>query len=429
MARTTDFSDLNFQCLLLIFKLLHNLEDQVNLALCCRRFRDAFAYLHRQRFEEIVDSDIKLRNLDNWRAFLWMCGANVKRLTCYRDDDHPLQVLPIVARFCIRLESITLRNVTVSKAQPFLLQLTTLRKVYVRNYKCTSTDLIKCMKLRLPNIQYLGLECFERRELQELRHFTNLQELQMYDEVTASDFTAITKSLRSLRILQLRNAKKFLTTNTLKQLAINCRQIEKLCFQDSDADLTALSMFPNLRYLQVYCPDNQKTRLFKTLSSQCASNLEFLILHRKQWIDEVQAERIGAIKTLKWLVCKPRNDRCVYHLANLSQLECLSLQCARDIGESELLKLIRNNEQLRYLNICYCLGITDAFIVDLLDILAKRRTHQPLIMYAAATDIRHDIIERLPADFASQLLILHFECSQGMHSTEHFYNDEPEFDR
>jgi len=30
--------------------------------------------LHRRRFEEIVDSDIKLKNLDDWRAFLWMCG-------------------------------------------------------------------------------------------------------------------------------------------------------------------------------------------------------------------------------------------------------------------------------------------------------------------------------------------------------------------
>ncbi|XP_017956710.1 uncharacterized protein LOC108651483 [Drosophila navojoa] len=426
MARTTDFTDLNFQCLLLIFKLLHNLEDQVSLALCCRRFRDAFAYLHRQRFEEIVDSDIKLRNLDNWRAFLWMCGANVKRLTCYRDDDHPLQILSLVSKFCVRLESITLRNVTVVRAQPYLLKLTTLKKVYVRNYKSTSIDLIKCMKLKLPHIQYLGLECFERRELQELRHFINLKELQMYDEVTASDFIAITKSMGNLRTLQLRNAKKFLTTSSLKQLAINCRQLVKFSFQDSDADLTALSMFPNLQFLQLYCPDNQKTRLLKTLA-KCATNLEFLILQRKQWIDEEQAQRIGSIKTLKWLVCKPRNDRCVAHMANLTQLECLSLQCARDIGESELLNLIRNNEQLRYLNICYCLGITDGFIVDLLSILAKRRTQQPLVLYAAATDIRHDIIERLPTDFATKLLILYFECSQGMHSNEHCYSDEPEF--
>lgn len=230
--------------------------------------------------------------------------------------------------------------------------------------------------------------------MQELRHFINLKELQMYDEVTASDFIAITKSMSNLRTLQLRNAKKFLTTSALKQLAINCRQLVKLSFQDSDADLTVLSMFPNLQYLQLYCPDNQKTRLLKTLC-KCATNLEFLILQRKQWIDEEQAQRIGSIKTLKWLVCKPRNDRCVVHLANLTQLECLSLQLARDIGESELLNLIRNNEQLRYLNICFCLGITDAFIVDLLSILAKRRTQQPLVLYAAATDIRHDIIERV----------------------------------
>lgn len=120
-----------------------------------------------------------------------------------------------------------------------------------------------------------------------------------------------------------------------------------------------------------------------------------MILHRKQWIDEEQAQLIGAIKCLKWLVCKPRNDRCINHLANLTQLECLSVQCARDIGETELLNLIRNNEQLRYLNICYCLGITDAFIVDMLDILVKRRTHQPLELYAAATDIRHDIMEKV----------------------------------
>lgn len=164
MARTTDFSDINFNCLLLIFKLLHNLEDQVHLALCCRRFRDAFVYLHRQRFEKIVDSDIKLKNLDDWRAFLWMCGPNVKRLQCYRDDDHPLQVMPLVAKYCVRLESLTLRNATVAKIQPYLLRLSTLQKVYVRNYKSTSVDLIRSMKYRLPYIQNLGLECFDRRE-------------------------------------------------------------------------------------------------------------------------------------------------------------------------------------------------------------------------------------------------------------------------
>ncbi|EDV97507.1 uncharacterized protein LOC6558509 [Drosophila grimshawi] len=429
MARTTNFSDLTFNCLLLIFKLLDNLEDQVNLALCCRRFREAFAYLHRKRFEAIVDSDIKLRNMDNWRAFLWLCGGNVKSLRCYHDDDHPLQILPLVARYCVRLESITLRNATISKAQPYLLQLRTLRKVYVRNYKSTSIDLIKAMKLRLPHIQNLGLENFERRELQELRHFTNLEELQMYDEVTAADFQAITKSLRNLRILQLRNANKFLTTQTLKQLASNCPQLTKLCFQDSDAELTALALFPQLNYLQLHCPDSQKKRLFKTMSRQSGMPLEYLILHRKRWIDEDQAQRIGAIKPLKWLVCKPRNDRCVYHLANLTQLECLSVQCARDIGEAELLHLIRNNDHLRYLNICYCLGITDAFIVDTIAILAKRPNQQPLVLYAAATDIRHDIMERLPADFASKLLVLYFECSQGMKSGDHYYNDEPEFDR
>lgn len=164
MARTTDFSDINFNCLLLIFKLLHNLEDQVHLALCCRRFRDAFVYLHRQRFEEIVDSDIKLKNLDDLRAFLWMCGTNVKRVQCYRDDDHPLQVMPLVAKYCVRLESLSLRNATIARVQPYLLRLTTLRKVYVRNYKSTSTDLIRSMKYRLPYIQNLGLECFDRQE-------------------------------------------------------------------------------------------------------------------------------------------------------------------------------------------------------------------------------------------------------------------------
>ncbi|XP_034482246.1 uncharacterized protein LOC117787750 [Drosophila innubila] len=429
MARTTDFSDINFNCLLLIFKLLSNLEDQVHFAQCCRRFRDAFVYLHRRRFEEIVDSDIKLKNLDDWRAFLWMCGGNVKRLQCQHDDDHPLQVLPLVARYCVRLESLTLRNATVAKSQPFLLQLSTLRKVYVRNYKSTSKDLIKSMRFRLPYIQNLGLECFDRRELQELRYFVNLEELQLYDEVTPSDFITITRSLRSLRTLQLRNAKRFLTTQTLKQLATHCQQLEKFAFQDCDAELTALTLFPYLKYLQLYCPDNQKTRLFKTLANKCAPHLEYLILHRKQWIDEDQAQHIGTIKSLKWLVCKPRNDRCINLLGNLTQLECLSVQCARDIGETELLNLIRNNDQLRYLNICYCLGITDAFIVDMLDILVKRHTNQPLELYAAATDIRHDIMEKLPADYASKLLILYFECSQGMRSSEHYYSDEPEFDR
>lgn len=217
----------------------------------------------------------------------------------------------------------------------------------------------------------------------------------MYDEVTPADFLSITKPMKHLRILQLRSAKKFLTTQTLKQLAAHSPQLEKLAFQDHDADLTALTLFPYLKYLQLYCPDNQKSRLFKTLSKKCAPHLEFLILHRKQWIDKEQAHYIGAIKSLKWLVCKPRNDQCVRELASLCQLECLSLQCARDIGEVELLNLVRNNDQLRYLNICYCLGLTDAFIVDMLDILVKRNSQQPLELYAAATDIRHDIMDKV----------------------------------
>ncbi|ALC44168.1 CG32221 [Drosophila busckii] len=430
MARTTNFGDVNFNCLLLIFKFVNNLEDQIRLALCCRRFRDAFVYIHRQRFVEIVDSDIKLKNIDDWRAFLWMCGSNIKKLHSFYDDDHPLQLLPLVARFCNRLECLTLQNATIAKSQPYLLQLTTLKKLNVSNYKCTSKDLIKCMKERLPYIRSIGLDSpFDRRELLELRHFIDLEELQIYDELTPSDFIVIIKPMRSLRSLQLRNAKRFLTTSTIKQLAINCHKLEKLSFFDSDADLTALSLFEHLQYLQLCCPDNQKTLLFKALARKNGSPLEYLILQRKSWINEEQAQYISAMKCLKWLVCKPRNDRCVEHLSKLMQLECLSLQCARDIGETSLMSLIRNNDQLRYLNICYCLGITDAFIVDMLDYLSKRRAQQPLELYAAVTDIRREIMQRLPADYASKSLCLYFECSQGICSNEHFYNDEPEFER
>ncbi|XP_039489588.1 uncharacterized protein LOC120450549 [Drosophila santomea] len=429
MARITSFLDLDPRSILYIFKLL-SLEDQLHLARCCRLFRDAFIRLHRHHFQEVIDKDLSLRTLEDWRTFLWLCGSRIRTVESHFDDDHPLQLLPIISKHCYRLKSISIYNATAARAQPYLLRMSSLEKVHVRNYKSTSKDLIKGIRIHLPQVNSLSLESFERRELQEVRHFSEMLELGLYDEVTASEFVTIVKPMRKLRCLQLRNARRFLTTSNLKMLATNCHQLEKLTFNDCEADLLVLPQFANLKYLQIYCPEDMKTRLFKALAkSQCSTRLEYLILHRKRWIDEEQAQYISALKGLRWLVCKPRDDLCVRHLAELSRLECLSIQSAREIGETQLSLLVANNNRLRYLNICYCLGITDAFVLDTLGSLSKRLFHQALELFAAATDIRHDIIERLPLEFPLKMLSLHFECSDGMTAGAHFYADEPEFDR
>ncbi|EDX11132.1 uncharacterized protein LOC6738747 [Drosophila simulans] len=429
MARITSILDLDPSSLLYIFKLL-SLEDQLHLARCCRLFRDAFLHLHRHDFQDVVDKDMSIRTLEDWRTFLWLCGSRIGTLESHFDDDHPLQLLPMISRHCYRLKSISIYNATVARAQPYLLRMSSLEKVYVRNYKSTSKDLIKAIGIHLPRVNSLSLESFERKELQEVRQFSEMLELGLYDEVTASEFATIVKPMRKLRCLQLRNGKRFLTTSNLRMLATNCRHLEKLTFNDCDADLLVLPQFANLKYLQLYCAEDMKTRLFKALAkSQCSIQLEYLILHRKRWIDEEQAQYISALKSLRWLVCKPRDDLCVRHLAELSRLECLSIQSAREIGETQLSLLVANNERLRYLNICYCLGITDAFVLDTLASLSIRSAHQALELFAAATDIRHDIMERLPPEFPLKMLRLNFECSDGMTSGEHFYADEPEFDR
>ncbi|XP_033160588.1 uncharacterized protein LOC117141311 [Drosophila mauritiana] len=429
MARITSILDLDPSSLLYIFKLL-SLEDQLHLARCCRLFRDAFLHLHRHDFQDVVDKDMSIRTLEDWRTFLWLCGSRIGTLESHFDDDHPLQLLPMISRHCYRLKSISIYNATVARAQPYLLRMSSLEKVYVRNYKSTSKDLIKAIGIHLPRVNSLSLESFERKELQEVRQFSEMLELGLYDEVTASEFATIVKPMRKLRCLQLRNGKRFLTTSNLRMLATNCRHLEKLTFNDCDADLLVLPQFANLKYLQLYCAEDMKTRLFKALAkSQCSIQLEYLILHRKRWIDEEQAQYISALKSLRWLVCKPRDDLCVRHLAELSRLECLSIQSAREIGETHLSLLVANNERLRYLNICYCLGITDAFVLDTLASLSIRSAHQALELFAAATDIRHDIMERLPSEFPLKMLRLNFECSDGMTSDGHFYADEPEFDR
>nr|XP_016924685.2 uncharacterized protein LOC108005845 [Drosophila suzukii] len=429
MARITSILDLDPSSILYILKLL-SLEDQLHLARCCRFFRDAFLHLHRHHFQEVVDKDTNLRTLEDWHTFLWLCGGRIRTLESHFDDDHPLQLLPLISRHCYRLEGISIYNATVARAQPYLLRMSSLRKVHVRNYKSTSKDLIRAIRIHLPRVTSLSLESFDRRELQEVRHFSEMLELGLYDEVTASEFATIVKPMRQLRCLQMRNAKRSLITSNLRMLATNCHQLEKLTFNDCEADLLVLPQFANLKYLQIYCPEDLKTRLFKALAkSQCSMQLEYLILHRKRWIDEKQAQYISALKELRWLVCKPRDDLCVRHLSELRQLECLSVQSAREIGETQLSLLVANNERLRYLNICYCLGITDAFVLGTLGSLSSRAVQQPLELFAAATDIRHDIMERLPHDFPLKMLCLNFECSDGMTSGNHFYADEPEFDR
>ncbi|XP_016997200.2 uncharacterized protein [Drosophila takahashii] len=427
MARITSILDLDPSSILHILKLL-SLEDQLHLARCCRLFRDAFLHLHRHHFQAVIDKDTSLRSLEDWHTFLWLCGGRIRTLESHFDDDHPLQLLPLISRHCYRLEGISIFNATVARAQPFLLRMSSLRKVHVRNYKSTSKDLVRAIRIHLPRVTSLSLESFDRRELQEVRHFSEMLELGLYDEVTASELATIVKPMRQLRCLQMRNARRSLTTSNLRMLATNCRQLEKLTFNDCEANLLVLPQFANLKYLQIYCPEDMKTGLFGALAtSQCSTQLEYLILHRKRWIDEEQAQYISFLKALRWLVCKPRDDLCVRHLAELRHLECLSLQAAREIGETQLSLLVANNERLRYLNICYCLDITDAFVLNTLGSLSRRAVQQPLELFAAATDIRHDIMERLPHDFPLKMLCLNFECSDGMSSGEHSYADEPEF--
>jgi len=139
----------------------------LHLARCCRFFRDAFLHLHRHHFQEVVDKDTNLRTLEDWHTFLWLCGGRIRTLESHFDDDHPLQLLPLISRHCYRLEGISIYNATVARAQPYLLRMSSLRKVHVRNYKSTSKDLIRAIRIHLPRVTSLSLESFDRRECKD----------------------------------------------------------------------------------------------------------------------------------------------------------------------------------------------------------------------------------------------------------------------
>uniref|UniRef100_A0A915DXN3 SSD domain-containing protein n=1 Tax=Ditylenchus dipsaci TaxID=166011 RepID=A0A915DXN3_9BILA len=222
-------------------------------------------------------------------------------------------------------------------------------------------------------------ECFSR-DLgisTSIDHFLSLcsvlETLDLYEnDITGSTFTELPASLKSLSLNYCRGITNF----NLAQIPVRCPQIESLTVCDTDEDrnisaetLNALFQLKNLRKLVIKGDfDVQLNQPFNL------PNLNHLEITFDEFLSDIFLQSVGQccqLKTLFLFDTAPNQDDHyssseLLQLANLKQLEALSLVGSWSLSDETIKAIAKCNPCLKMLNVSFSL-LTDESMMFVID--------------------------------------------------------------
>ncbi|XP_065720717.2 uncharacterized protein [Drosophila suzukii] len=335
------FLDLNYEIYLEIFSSLSSLEDQLNLGRAHPLFRNVLADFLRTRYKKI---NVRiLKTIPDWEFLLQLCGSEVSRCDVPHgrwDEPFTYPFLDLLGRHCPNLRQAVIIIMHADTDTP---------------PETGDRGHIMQQLLELPSLTDLTL--IDPRSAQhQLRYFTKLQILDLDGiDRNLSDhaFQQMFENKISVKRLLLNFSRDHRRSRQMAQLADKFPNLEHLTLENFDVNFSELGELKTLQSLRLI--SRWKVEVCNEFYRSVARRIENL--QKLQLISvRVRGDQVHhflAISQLRALDCDNWPAQSVEQLGQLTDLECLALDCIGSPSNAgrQLLSLIKNCYKLNHLKL------------------------------------------------------------------------------
>ncbi|XP_034123026.1 uncharacterized protein LOC117580541 [Drosophila guanche] len=227
--------------------------------------------------------------------------------------------------------------------------------------------------LELPKLKTLKLVRFNRKDIMQIKHLQQLQNLFIRSDHTVNMYE-LCSSMSQLESLEMEFASIDIPLGKWEPLWPKLKLLS-IGIEDFRTEMPYL---PSLETLHVtFSPDMELSELFGRSISDYAKSLQVLRLNSDE-ITPVHADNaktIGQLKSLKSLICSDMNNTYLQFI-KLDQLQMVILQSSNNVTNSGILRMLRGCKNLRSLDVSGCRRVNKNVVAPLLKIL-KQHDVQP----------------------------------------------------
>ncbi|XP_017009528.2 uncharacterized protein [Drosophila takahashii] len=335
------FLDLNYDIFLEIFSYL-TLEDQLNLGRAHPVFREVLKDLVRTRYGKI---NVRiLKTIPDWEFLLQLCGSEVSRCEVPHgrwDEPFSYSFLDLLGRHCPNLRQAVIIFIHADTETP---------------PETGDRGHIMRLLLELPNLTDLTLIDSRSAQLDQLKHFTKLQILDLDGiDPNLSDpaFQQMFENKVSLRRLFLNFGRDRRRSHQVPLLADKFPNLEHLTLENCDLNCRELGEYKTLQSLRLINRwiGEVNNEFYRSLTRHL-DNLQKLQLVSIR-VRGDQVHHILAMSQLRALDCDNWPAQSVEQLDQLTNLECLALDCIDSPANAsrQLLIVIRKCDRLIHLKL------------------------------------------------------------------------------
>nr|NP_649147.2 uncharacterized protein Dmel_CG14102 [Drosophila melanogaster]AAF49114.2 uncharacterized protein Dmel_CG14102 [Drosophila melanogaster] len=342
MSGGPGFLDLNYDCYHQIFSYINVLEDQLNLGRAHPLFQVVLTDILRTRHKKI---NVRLlKTIPDWEFLLQLCGSEVSRCEVPHgswDEPFTYPFLGLLGRHCPKLrQAVIIFMHAVTESPP----------------KSGDRGHIMQLLLELPSLTNLTLIDARSAQLDQLRHFSKLEALDLDGidpNLSNASFQQMFESMASLKRLLLNFGPDRRRSHQVPLLADKFPNLDHLTLENFDMSFPELGEFKGLRSLRLISRwtaevDND---FYRSVAKR-VSNLQKLQLISVR-VRGDQVHHILAIRQLNALDCDNWPAQSVSQLGQLKDLECLALDCIDSPANPsrQLMLLVQNCYNLNHLRL------------------------------------------------------------------------------
>ncbi|XP_017135979.1 uncharacterized protein LOC108151718 isoform X1 [Drosophila miranda] len=372
--RQPDILQLNYDCYLEILSYLNALEDQLNLGRAHPLFRQVLASLLPTRYSKI---NVKmLKTVQDWEYMLELCGSSVVRCEVPHgrwDESFTHPFLDLLSQHCSNLQQLVLIFMHSDTDTP----------PASRDSRGGHTTIMQLL-IKLPGLRNLTLIDARAPQLEQLQNFRELQALDVDGidvNLAEENFVRMFHNKAKLCRLLLNFGRALKRSYQLPQLADHCVQLEHLTLENFHLNLPDIGEFRSLKSLRMISRwiGEVNSDFYKSLAKRYANRLEQLQLLSIR-VGPAQVHHILALKILKALECDNWPSESVDKLSQLTELECLAIECINPIKgvNCQLLSVLTSCSKLSHLKLGKRWQMTSSeakqFVSDVRDVRMESKT-------------------------------------------------------
>ncbi|XP_073836967.1 uncharacterized protein [Musca autumnalis] len=403
---STSINDLNNDCLECIFEWIQDLPSQIQIARCCRRFRNLMLSLWtRKPQHRTLAYNILPTIVQNYELLEYY-------LRLMREEFHTLQIIDDCLNvFLKEMEECgidCLPNVVRCEFHDDVTE-------------CYPNDEdIECLSRLVPNLKYLQITVpITGRNITK---FQNLEELHLYDEQTKPKemeddaLRDILLNLRQLRVLDIRN---FETSclRLMPEVVLRCTslQVLKLNLNTLKDVLECVLKLPQLKQLKVLLDQDIDVSLIgnvDTYDYKIYETREYYHILREKGpsIEGLAVDfhflPVSSTWNVDFLCLKPEKLRILalcnynfttskYENCNFSHLEILCLRHSENLEAVAILEMLSLCPVLKHLDISYCINLDKSLLNSLTRYLESEKRSHTLCVYYRMSGLEAEIEKNL----------------------------------